>query len=219
MLEKLRILVETGPGQFTKQIVALFNPEQISITKNSRWRLAPAAERDVPVSQFTHGDPATLSLELLFDTYETGRDVRAYTGEIFKLTTVQDHGNLHRPPLCQLRWGAFTLDDFQWVLTSLTQRFSLFLADGTPVRANLSCNFQQWRSDEEEARLLNKQSADVAKRYTVRRGDSLSAIAAQQYDDPSLWRPIAGANKLVNPRRLVIGQTLVIPALTRLIKS
>lgn len=216
MLEKLKILVETSQGQFTKQITALFNPEEVSIAKSSRWRLAPVAERDTPVSQFTHGEPATLSLELLFDTYETGRDVRTYTGEIFKLTTIQDHGNLHRPPLCQLRWGSFTMDDFQWVLTSLTQRFSLFLPDGTPVRANLSCSFQQWRSDAEEARLLNKQSADVAKSYMVRRGDSLSSIAAQQYEDPSLWRPIAVANKLMNPRRLKVGQTLVIPALPKM---
>lgn len=212
-LEKLKLLVETGPGQFSKEITALFNPEQISISKTANWRLAPASERDVPASQFTHGEPATLNLDLLFDTYEAGSDVRRYTSEIFKLTTVQSHGNLHRPPLCQLRWGTFTLDDFQWVLTSLTQRFSLFLADGTPVRANLTCNFQQWRSDEEEAKLLNKQSADVAKTYTVRRGDTLSTIAAQQYEDATLWRPIADANRLTNPRRLTPGQVLVIPAL------
>jgi nucleoid-associated protein YgaU len=105
------------------------------------------------------------------------------------------------------------LDDFQWVLTSLTQRFSLFLANGTPVRANLTCSFQQWRSDEEEAKLLNKQSADVAKTHTVRRGDTLSAIAAEQYEDSTLWRPIAEANRLTNPRRLTPGQVLVIPAL------
>src|SRR2546430_139029 len=95
-LEKLKILVETGQGQFNKEITALFNPEQISISKNATWRLAPASERDVPTSQFTHGEPATLSLELLFDTYEAGKDVRDYTSEIFKLTTVQDHGKLHR---------------------------------------------------------------------------------------------------------------------------
>jgi nucleoid-associated protein YgaU len=212
-LEKLKILVETGPGQFGKELTALFNPEQISISKSANWRLAPASERDVPTSQFTHGEPATLSLDLLFDTYESGKDVLSYTGEIFKLTTVQAHGNLHRPPLCRLRWGTFTLDDFQWVLTSLTQRFSLFLANGTPVRANLTCSFQQWRSDEEEAKLLNKQSADVAKTHTVRRGDTLSAIAAEQYEDSTLWRPIAEANRLTNPRRLTPGQVLVIPAL------
>ena len=212
-LEKLKIQVETGKGQFNKEITALFNPEQITIAKTANWRRAPAPERDVPAAQFTHGEPASLDLELLFDTYERGEDVRKYTREIFQLTTVQEHGQLHRPPLCRLRWGHFTLDDFQWVLQSLTQRFTLFLANGTPVRANLTCHFRQWRSDEEEAKLLNKQSADVAKTHTVRRGETLSAIAAEQYEDPTLWRPIAAANRLDNPRRLTPGQVLVIPAL------
>jgi nucleoid-associated protein YgaU len=212
-LEKLKIQVETGKGQFNKEITALFNPEQISITKTANWSAVNKAEGDVPAAQFTHGEAATLSLDLLFDTYESGGDVQQYTREMFQLTTVQYHGNLHRPPLCYLRWGTFTLDNFQWVLTSLTQNFTLFLANGTPVRARLTCSFRQWRSDEEEARLLNKQSVDVAKTHTVRRGDTLSTIATEHYEDPRLWRPIAAANRLTNPRRLTPGQVLMIPAL------
>lgn len=216
--EKLTILVETGPNKFTKKITALFNPNQITIQKNTNWRLTPAPERDSPGSQFTYGEPATLSLDLFFDTYDSDsskskKDVRTYTDEIFKLTTVQEHGNLHRPPLCQLSWGKFTMSDFQWVLQNLTQRFTMFHEDGTPVRATLTCSFRQWRSDEVEARLLDRQSADVAKRRTVRRGDTLSSIAGEEYQDPALWRPIAQANRIDNPHHLTPGQILVIPAI------
>jgi nucleoid-associated protein YgaU len=216
--ELLTILVETGPDTFGKKIKARFNPSQITIQKSANWRLAPAPERDVPNTHFTYGEPATLSMELFFDTYESTsstskEDVRQYTNEIFALTTVQEHGNMHRPPICQLTWGKFTLSDFQWVLQSLTQRFTLFHSDGTPVRATLTCSFRQWRSDEVEARLLDRQSVDVAKRYIVRLGDTLSSIAAQEYSDPTLWRPIAQANRIYNPRILTPGQTLVIPAL------
>ncbi|NTW02925.1 MAG: LysM peptidoglycan-binding domain-containing protein [Oscillochloris sp.] len=216
--ENLTIYVETGPNTFDKKIVARFNPSQITIVKTANWQIAPAPERDVSPSHFTYGEPATLTMDLFFDTYDTPdektkQDVRAYTKEVFALTTVQEHGNLHRPPICQLSWGKFTMSDFQWVLQSLTQRFTLFHSDGTPVRATLTCSFRQWRAADIDARLRDTQSADVAKRYIVRLGDTLSSIAAQEYSDPALWRPIAQANRIDNPRILTPGQTLVIPAL------
>ena len=108
-LERLKILVEksANPMTFdeTNPITALFNPNQFTIVKTANWRTLPAKERDVPASQFTHGDPATLSVELMFDTYENGKDVRQYTDSIAQLTTVEKHGNFHRPPICQLAWG------------------------------------------------------------------------------------------------------------------
>lgn len=213
-LEKLTIQVETGENEFNDTFEVLFNPNQISIQKATKWELAPTAERDAPTSQFTYGEPATLSMELFFDTYEAQSDVREHTDKLYHLTTVEQHGDLHRPPLCRLTWGNFNFNDFQWVLQSLNQRFTLFLDSGTPVRATLSCTFKQWRSDEVEARLLNKQSPDVAKTRAVRRGDSLSSIAAAEYKDPAQWRPIAEANAIDNPRQLQAGRVLAIPILS-----
>jgi nucleoid-associated protein YgaU len=212
-LAKLTILVETGPNEFHDVIEVLFNPNQIAMQKETKWELAPTAERDTPTSQFTYGEPATLSMDLFFDTYEKQTDVRAHTDRIYHLTTVEKHSDLHRPPLCQLTWGNFNFNDFQWVLQSLNQRFTLFLDNGTPVRATLSCTFKQWRSDEVEAKLLNKQSADVVKTRTVRRRDTLSSIAAAEYNDPTQWRPIAAANNIADPRQLTVGQVLTIPTL------
>jgi len=212
MVEKLKILVETGPDTFGQEITALFNPNQITIQKTLNWREVPTAERDVPASQFTHGNPATLSMDLFFDTYEAGADVREHTQQIVFLTTVEQHGNIHRPPICQLLWGQSSVF-FQGVLEGLTQRFTLFLADGTPVRATLGCTFKEWRSDEEEAHRQARESVDVAKARTVRRGDTLSGIAAETYNDSTLWRPIAQANGIDNPRVLTTGQALSIPTL------
>jgi len=214
-LEKLTIHVETGENEFNEPIEVLFNPNQISIQKATKWELTPTAERDAPTSQFTYGEPATLSMDLFFDTYEARSDVREHTDKIYHLTTVEQHGDLHRPPLCRLAWGSFDFSDFQWVLQSLNQRFTLFLDSGAPVRATLSCTFKQWRSDEVEARLLDKKSPDVVRTRTVRRDDTLSNIAATSYKDSAQWRPIAEANGIDNPRRLKVGQVLAIPTLTR----
>jgi nucleoid-associated protein YgaU len=211
-LAKLTIRVETAPGQFGQEITVLFNPNQITITKAVNWREAPTAQRDVPASQHTHADPARLTMDLLFDTYEAGTDVRDHTDQIVHLMTVEKHGNMHRPPICRLFWGRAEMF-FQGVLENLTQRFSLFLEDGWPVRATLGCTFKEWRGDEEEARRQNRQSANVVKTHLLRRGETLSSIAFDEYHDPALWRPIAEANGITDPFSLPYGKSLVIPTL------
>ena len=211
-LEKLKIQVETAPRQFKQEITALFNPNQITIQKTANWREAPAAQRDVPASQHTHADPARLSMDLFFDTYESGTDVRRHTDEILHLMTVEKHGNMHRPPICRLVWGKAGVF-FTGVLEDLNQRFSLFLEDGWPVRATLSCSFKEWRDNEEEARRQDKQSADVVKTHLLHRGDTLSSIAFKEYNDPALWRPIAQANGIVDLFKLPYGKLLIIPTL------
>ncbi len=214
-LYKLTLLVENDQKKFTKlNLPALYNPNKVSLTKAANWTAVKVEGRDVPPVQFTHGEPATLSLELFFDTYESGEDVQTYTKEIFKLTTIEGHGKIHRPPRCKLEWGLYRFDDFEWILTNLVQTFTLFRSDGTPVRATLSCSFRQWRSDEMELKSLNLQSPDVAKTRVVRHGETLSSIAAEEYDDPALWRPIAEANGIDNPRLLAPGRSLSIPVLT-----
>jgi nucleoid-associated protein YgaU len=47
----------------------------------------------------------------------------------------------------------------------------------------------------------------------VRRGDTLSSIAAAVYRDPGLWREIARANDIKDPRILPPGRLLLLPRL------
>jgi nucleoid-associated protein YgaU len=135
-------------------------------------------------------------------------DVRRHTDRIAALAEVDR--DLHRPPICRLEWGTF--DIFTGVLTSVQQTFTLFLEDGTPVRATLSCSFAEaTRAARSSARELH--SADVTKTRQVRRTDTLHSLAAEEYNDPSLWRHIARANGIVNPRELMPGTVLTIPKL------
>lgn len=53
-----------------------------------------------------------------------------------------------------------------------------------------------------------------ARRYTVKSGDSLSAIAKREYGDAAKWRRIYDANRdqISNPDLIHPGQELTIPA-------
>jgi len=48
----------------------------------------------------------------------------------------------------------------------------------------------------------------------VKRGETLSGIAAEEYHDPGLWRPIAAENEIDDPLSVVLGTVLLIPTLT-----
>ena len=211
---KLDVFQDLGlPGK------AFFNPKEISIEKTVVWASNPKPGTDADDPQFAHGNSRILAMELIFDTYEAGEPVTNYTQLIAGLTTVKDFGgDLHRPPLCRLSWGSawgLTSDGvfFVGVLENLQQRFTLFLSDGTPVRATLNCRFKEWISALQNSKAQGKTSADVAKIRTVRRGDTLSSIANEEYNDSALWRHIAESNAIDNPRLISPGQNLVIPAI------
>ena len=84
-------------------------------------------------------------------------DVRLYTELIARLAKIDQE--LHRPPVCRLWWGRF--DVFQGVLTDLGQNYTMFLEDGTPVRATLSCTFLEV-IPQARVRANELHSADVA---------------------------------------------------------
>jgi nucleoid-associated protein YgaU len=221
-LAKLTILVERSGANLQfgedRKIVAAFNPSHLKFSRSASWKSQGAALRDVPELQFTGAQPRTLNVDLLFDTYDSDepagskRKVTDLTDEMLKLTTVETHGSKHRPPVCRLRWGSAGVF-FQGVLERLDQDYVLFTENGTPVRAKLGCSFKEWRTNYEDLNKQNTQSSDVTKVWTVRRGQSLASIAAEEYLDPRRWRVIAEANDIDDPLQLVPGHSLVLPAL------
>lgn len=223
-LEKLTIIVEkdgnTGSRPVFdggKTLTALFNPKQLAFNKSANWKKQDPKEHDNPELQFTNAEPRTLSLDLLYDTYDTPdaekEDVREkYTDEIMKLITID--GDKHRPPVCRLSWGRIGVF-FQGVLEKLDQQFTLFTEDGTPVRATLRCAFKEWWTNYEDLNKAKRNSSDIARVRTVKRGDSLSRYAAEEYGDPTLWRTIALENAIDDPLALVPGRVVLIPTLLR----
>lgn len=234
---KVKILHELlNPRDYLESFELPFNPATLTSSSNVGWKpvnLAATTEKRSYALSFNADaiTPATLSFEVSIDTYEgapgggggwgslisvpnptalhlfsapSGVSVLPYTSQIAALQLVNTE--LHRPPLCEVWWGQIRL--IEGPLTGLTQRFTRFLPDGTPVRAVLNCTFTDASLDSGE---LN--SADVQKTHTVRLGDTLQAIAARCYGDVRRWRDIAEANDIDDPRVLTPGVVLTIPAI------
>lgn len=190
------------------RIEVLFNPAEYSIEKGNQFAETPLLGLPTPIRQFTSGGAETLTLDLFFDTYERGEDVRLFTEKVAGLLSIDPE--LHAPPTVIFVWGRL---NFKSVLEQVTKKFTMFLADGTPVRATLSVTFKEYKTIQEQLSARPLQSADRTTSRIVKEGDSLWLIAAQEYDDPFLWRPIAGKNEIDNPRLLATGLELTIPPL------
>ena len=203
-LAKAKITVEATGQQFD----VMFNPEEYTLNKDNNFASQAVPGLSGPLLQFVHGNMRTLEMELFFNTSDTQTDVRAQTNNIVNLLNI--NGELHAPPVLRVAWASL---QFRCVLARVSQKFVMFLPDGTPVRARLTVSFNEYIDATREAKEVNRQTANFTKVHVVQQGETLSDIAGRLYNNSQVWRPIAIVNQIENPRSLVTGAELQIPAL------
>ncbi|MDR2587913.1 MAG: LysM peptidoglycan-binding domain-containing protein [Spirochaetales bacterium] len=191
-----------------EEIPVLFNPKEYVIEKKTPWSEMNVFGLDSPPVQFTLGERRRLGMELFFDTSEEKTDVREHTAKIENLMLV--NAQEHRPPLLRFSWGSLCFD---CVLEDLTQRFTFFRGDGVPLRAVLRAVFKEYASASTQLSSTRRESADHTKKLALREGESLSSLAAREYNDPAKWRVIAEANGIDDPENVRPGQLVELPPL------
>lgn len=197
----------------------MFNPEEYSINQDNNYASMGIPGLSGPLLQFVHGNARTLEMELFFDTYEENRrgaavvnkaesDVRVQVRKFVGLLEIEP--STHAPPVVEFHWGTL---HFRGVLTRASQKYTMFLATGVPVRARVQVSFQEYINSELEDTGIRRETVDYTKRHQVGLNESLSAIAAREYDNPELWREIAAHNGIDNPAEVTAGTWLALPRL------
>ncbi|MCG8346184.1 MAG: LysM peptidoglycan-binding domain-containing protein [Chloroflexales bacterium] len=214
--DRLTIEVLDNVGGLPATFKVPFNPTEFTLDKKAQIGEIAIPGIDSPILQFIRGENERLTLDLFFDITlppedagATGETINADPQMIYKLVKIQPE--THAPPRIRVVWGKALA--FKAIVESVQQKFTLFSPQGAPLRAMLTVTFREYKTLEEQLQELNLQSADHTKQRVVQRGDTLSRIAAEEYDDPRAWREIAAANNIDNPRRLVPGTVLRIPPL------
>jgi hypothetical protein len=194
-------LVNTVTGE---SIPVMYNPEQFSLDQGNNFAEIGIPGLNAPPLQYVRGKGRVLSMDLFFDSYERGLDVRAFTDGLTGLLQTQP-GTL-APPVLLFVMGSFS---FRCVLVDAAQRFTMFASDGTPVRSTVSARFHEYV----DGTAATQQGAFVGPPTLVNvvQGDTVSSIAAKVYRDPSRWREIADANHIEDPFKPRVGTPLVIP--------
>jgi hypothetical protein len=195
-----------------------FNPDEVTISKSNTWEPENSSGTNLPDVHFKGEGARSLNLTLVFDSYERRMDVRESTNKVLGLMDAPEDRSQNsqhaRPPHVMFRWGTF--ETFPAVITQLSQKFSLFLETGVPVRATLSLTLQevpqQAIRNQTAGQNPTSRAAGARRIRTVQPGDTIDVIAAAELGEPNAWRRLAEANGLDDPRRLRAGRALLIPA-------
>ena len=199
------------------EVKCLFRPHDYTFVKRNSWEAAKIIGATMDPPQFKGGDPITLSLDLLFDTNEFPpgqQDVRLITNKLWdmmKVTEKRKHPITQKsePPWVEFRWGKTW--SFTAVITSISQQFTLFMPNGTPVRSKVKIDFLQAK-DNTQFPFQNPTSGgrEGFNVHIVKDGETIDWIAFEEYGNPNAWRHLASANRLDDPSRLQPGQRLLL---------
>lgn len=203
-------------------IVVPYSPTELAFSKSANYAEVVIPGLEMPLLQFVRGEAETITLEIFLDSSTSATGVTEQARVLYKLATIAP--DRHSPPLVRLSWGsrfpgpslgssAEAENGFTAVVLSVARRFTLFAADGTPLRALVTLSLKQYMSLAEQITALNLQSADHTRVHVVQQGETLPLIAFDAYADAGAWPLIANHNKLTEVRELVPGTRLELPPL------
>jgi Contractile injection system tube protein len=208
-LVKARIRSTAGGDE----LQCAFNPGEYSISKSAEWKGTPSSgSRTAPRPEFVGTKPRNLKMKLLFDAWATGEDSVAPSVDQLidwcNPTSSSISQSRPSPPILAFTWGQNKF--FDAYLQSVDAQYTMFKADGTPLRATVSVALVEVPN--EPAR-QNPTSGSLLGHRTARlvAGESLHSIAYREYGSAALWRGLAAENGIDDPLRVRPGTTIRIP--------
>jgi Contractile injection system tube protein len=196
------------------------NPE--TFTKTSHIELDTSRGHGQPGTdpRYKSTAPEELKIEFILDgtktmegyldslkTMEVSDQIQAFTD------CVQFDGKIHRPRFLIVRWGSEV--KFPCVLSHLEINYSLFKANGDPLRAKISATFIKYETEAAIFAANHISSPDLTHQRVAKAGDRLDLLTYDIYDDSSFFLQVARANDLTSPRNLKAGISLFFPPIDK----
>lgn len=162
--------------------------------------------------------PYRMTIPILFDGHATDRSVEPELEILRRMMRVPTPATgepvvlrLEGPvPMTQLRWVIDDIETGQQLRAPSGHRTRVFQT--VTLVEHIPADVVVYRQSPAKAAADRQSSASkTSKTYTVKSGDTLSAIAARQLGSPSKWKQIADLNGIRDPNRLQVGQTLRLP--------
>lgn len=213
-MSKASLAVVDG-GLFSGDLTFKYNPTEFSLSKSAEWD-DPGVSLDKQWAPPTYKRtaPGRIAMEILFDAFEELMgDVTDQVQKLINWTKPgpPDAHGVEKPPLLQFRWGASqALMGMYFYLESVSATYTLFRADGTPIRATCSISLV------EATNPAHRQNPTSGGRrglesHVVSEGETLHSVAWARYGQAGYWRALAAFNEIDDPLRLAPGTRLLIP--------
>lgn len=191
-----------------------FNPASLKISISNRLQDDEAAAQGTtkgkgnePSRQNTRVTTSKLETELVYDTTETGADVRDTTRTLKSLAVAEaptaPGSAPPAPPQVEFRWGRFK---FVGVIESLSETLDFWAAEGVPLRSTVQITLQGLNAFADE----NTQAAPITVALnTITPGGTGTTGAAAAAGDTGGGRAVATANGIEDMRMAAGGAVAV----------
>ena len=190
------------------------------------WVDVPRPRR-LALTQWDGRSSFEMAVQLVLDAHADDGSVEAQCTALERMALPPR--SLAEPPVLRIR-GPVPHSDLTWVVSGIDWGAAMRRTDGDRTRQEVTISLKRYVAEDrlqlrpaaERAREKglgggggsNKAAPAPGKRtHVVRAGETLSEIAARKdvYGNASLWKKIADANGIRDPRNLRVGQTLRIP--------
>ena len=196
-------------GSPASAFTVMFNPNTYSQKYEVEYEERQGKGNTGSPQVFGTVKPQEYTFEFLFDGTGTAAEKIEVREEIDRFLTVtgKHDGEIHRPLYLKLSWGSLLS---KCVLKSAEVTYTLFKADGYPLRAKVKAVFAENVEDALRVAEERKSSPDLTHVHEVKAGEHLSQLAQRYYGDPARYFQVARFNDLKS-FRLEVGQRLAFP--------
>jgi hypothetical protein len=207
--------MEQPPKLMKAQLISLpdnasldvhFNPASMVYTVENK---SPQSSSGPKKRQFVAQFSGKLTMDLQFDTTDTGDDVRSITSKVAKFmepsanaTHAADEANkknptqpAHAPPVLKFKWGSY---EFQGIMESFKETIDLFSSEGVALRALVSIGLA--RQDQVFDDKANFSKATTSPTVVPTSAQDSPQSAANKGGDPNAARQLASDNGLESMR-------------------
>jgi Contractile injection system tube protein len=193
--------------------IAMFNPENWQIQTKVKYRENAKPGDDSAEQNFDRIASPSLSFDLVIDGTGASGEAREVLADVLFLEKViLFNGEEHQTNKIFIIWGT---QIFKGVALGMTVKYTLFRANGTPLRATITLEFLEHKSKDLKLLEMNPLSADLSRRYFLKNNDRLDLLCHYIYKNARHYIDVAQANNLTSFRKLPIGTEIVFPPIEK----
>jgi hypothetical protein len=130
-------------------VTAQYNPKEVQVDMTVPWQQVSQSNKANHAGihlEFTGAAGREITVELLFDGYETNESIEKHVRALETLASVwKPHSkkeNERRPHRCVAKWGK-TVESFRCVIESLSTKYTMFSDTGVPLRATCTVKLKE----------------------------------------------------------------------------
>jgi uncharacterized membrane protein YgcG len=214
-----------------EEVPFMFNPNEYSMSKQNTYEKKNVIGQNTPAITFQQGGAISMSLKLYFDTTMSASDVRHFSNKLLKMMMIDTSSESTTtgkgsPPVVAFSWGRVYFKAF---ITSMTQKFTLFKPDGTPLRCVVDISLEQSADDTALVAAVQaptgsssstssapsssssgsggSSSSNGSRTETATQADRIDHVADRGTGDSSNYRDVADKNNVDNPLKVNKGQS------------